>query len=173
MPQDMKSFILAIILIGLTLVFGIFIVSTMQGNFRATNTAGSVTNESVTGLAVAGDNLAKYTLLDVVCTITAVMNSSDNVSILTSGNWTGNNCNLTGIAASPFLTYNVKATYTYTYTADTQSSNASGDVTDALSSGTAWITILIVVGFAVIVLGMLSEGLGRAVHGRQEAGLTY
>jgi hypothetical protein len=43
--------------------------------------------------------------------------------------------------------------------------NAANDVVTALSGGTAWITILVVVGFAVIVLGLLGEGLGRAAQG--------
>lgn len=47
----------------------------------------------------------------------------------------------------------------------TIASNATGDLVDALAGGSAWITILVVVGFAVIVLGMLSEGLGRAASG--------
>ena len=42
--------------------------------------------------------------------------------------------------------------------------NAATDVTDALAGGTPWITILVVVGFSVIVLAMLSEGLGSAAQ---------
>ena len=55
---------------------------------------------------------------------------------------------------------------------DTGSSaqNAANDLVTALSGGTAWITILVVVGFAVIVLGMLTSGLGRAAEG---AGPVY
>lgn len=49
--------------------------------------------------------------------------------------------------------------------------NAANDVVTALSGGTAWITILVVVGFAVIVLGMLTSGLGRAAEGT--AGPVY
>jgi len=36
--------------------------------------------------------------------------------------------------------------------------NAANDLVTALSGGTAWITILVVVGFATIVLGMLTSG---------------
>ena len=43
--------------------------------------------------------------------------------------------------------------------------NASNDLVDALAGGTAWITILVVVGFAVIVLSMLTQGLGSAASG--------
>lgn len=48
--------------------------------------------------------------------------------------------------------------------------NAANDLVTALSGGTAWITILVVVGFAVIVLGMLTSGLGRAA---ESAGPVY
>ncbi len=40
--------------------------------------------------------------------------------------------------------------------------NAANDLVTALSGGSAWITILVVVGFATIVLGMLTQGLGRS-----------
>ncbi len=39
--------------------------------------------------------------------------------------------------------------------------NAANDLVTALSGGSAWITILVVVGFATIVLGMLTSGFGR------------
>ena len=40
--------------------------------------------------------------------------------------------------------------------------NAANDLVTALSGGSAWITILVVVGFATIVLGMLTSGLGQS-----------
>ena len=51
--------------------------------------------------------------------------------------------------------------------ATTIASNAAGTLVTALSGGSAWITILVVVGFAVIVLGMLTSGLGRAGAGQE------
>jgi len=55
-------------------------------------------------------------------------------------------------------------------TAESAEANAASDLVDALSAGTPWITILVVVGFSVIVLGMLIGGLGRASEG---SGPTY
>lgn len=43
--------------------------------------------------------------------------------------------------------------------------NAAGDAVDALGNGTPWLTILVVVGFAVIVLGMLTSGFSEAGGG--------
>jgi len=48
--------------------------------------------------------------------------------------------------------------------------NAADDVVDALATGTSWITILVVVGFATIILTMLTSGLGQAAEG---AGTPY
>ncbi len=48
--------------------------------------------------------------------------------------------------------------------------NAANDVVDALATGTAWISILVVVGFATIVLSMLTSGLGAAAD---QAGTAY
>jgi len=59
----------------------------------------------------------------------------------------------------------VAATIAATMTAGSSAQNASNDLVTALAGGSAWITILVVVGFAVIVLGMLSEGLGKAAGG--------
>ena len=59
----------------------------------------------------------------------------------------------------------VAATIAGTMTAGSAARNSSNDLVTALAGGSSWITILVVVGFAVIVLGMLSEGLGRAAGG--------
>jgi len=54
--------------------------------------------------------------------------------------------------------------------ATTAASNAAGSVVTALSTGTSWISILVVVGFATIILTMLTSGLGSAAS---EAGTPY
>lgn len=48
--------------------------------------------------------------------------------------------------------------------------NASTAVVSALSTGTSWISILVVVGFATIILTMLTSGLGAAAN---ESGTPY
>ncbi len=59
----------------------------------------------------------------------------------------------------------VAATIAGTMVDGSSAQNASNSLVTALAGGSAWITILVVVGFAVIVLGMLSEGLGKAAGG--------
>jgi ABC-type antimicrobial peptide transport system permease subunit len=48
--------------------------------------------------------------------------------------------------------------------------NAASDVVSALATGTSWISILVVVGFATIILTMLTSGLGSAA---ETAGTPY
>lgn len=48
--------------------------------------------------------------------------------------------------------------------------NAAEEVVTALSTGTSWISILVVVGFATIILTMLTSGLGSAA---ESAGTPY
>jgi len=55
-------------------------------------------------------------------------------------------------------------------TADSAAQNAAEEVVTALSTGTSWISILVVVGFATIILTMLTSGLGSAAA---EAGTPY
>jgi len=55
-------------------------------------------------------------------------------------------------------------------TADSAAANAADEVVTALSTGTSWISILVVVGFATIILTMLTSGLGQAAN---EAGTPY
>lgn len=52
-----------------------------------------------------------------------------------------------------------------TMTADSAAANAADDVVTALATGTSWISILVVVGFATIILTMLTTGLGQAAEG--------
>ncbi len=54
--------------------------------------------------------------------------------------------------------------------ADSDAANAADDVVTALATGTSWISILVVVGFATIILTMLTSGLGNAA---QSAGTPY
>lgn len=53
---------------------------------------------------------------------------------------------------------------------DSAAQNAAEEVVTALSTGTSWISILVVVGFATIILTMLTSGLGNAA---ESAGTPY
>ena len=82
--QDMKGFILAIIIIGLTLVIGIYVADTMTSNFRTPSISGSVVNETLTTVTETGKYTSTRTLIDVKCSIGICLNSTGNIVIPTA-----------------------------------------------------------------------------------------
>jgi hypothetical protein len=96
-----------------------------------------------------------------VCgTITTVLNTTNNV-VITAGNYTQVGCVVTNKTNDLTLGQTWFFTYPYTYSAGSAASNAAGSSVSALSNGTPWLTIIVVVSFAVIVLGMLTAGFNR------------
>jgi len=85
-------------------------------------------------------------------------------SPISSGNYTQSGCSLIATDDSNFIGQDWKVTYTYSYSEDTAASDASGNLIVSLSSGSAWVMILIVVGFATVVFGILTSGLGRTTE---------
>jgi hypothetical protein len=166
---NLQKFIISVILIGITLVIGIYISSALQDNMRDKNTAGTVVNESVVSPTTAGVHLASVNLRDGSCgAITAALNGTTGGNVaIELGNFTQTGCTLVNTTDLSSYTSTIRISYPYTYTADTAASNASGNVTDALSTGTSWISILVVVGFAVIILSMLTSGLSGAAERTQ------
>ena len=98
-------------------------------------------------------NLQSFIISIVVVGVTLVIGiyitASIGTTICTDVNATTNTC-LTGANSGAY--------------------NASQSVVTALATGTSWISILVVVGFATIILTMLTSGLGAAAS---EAGTPY
>lgn len=158
---NLQRFIISVVIVGIVLVIGIYITDNIGNTVKAENTAGTVLNES-TYVNSTGYTLALSTAEDFASPlITAVWaNVSGTPYLVPVSNYT-----LTGnvLTNATLVTYaDSSASYAYTYTADTDASDAAADVVDALAVGTSWISILVVVGFAVIILTMLTEGLGTA-----------
>jgi len=169
---NLQTFIISIVIIGVVLVVGIYITDQIGEVSMAQNTVGSVTNETVsldtlTGIGTIA-NSGAYQLSDWNASL--ILNASigpagatTNETLFEGTDYTltttdGTFVNVTGDWNRTFVTY------TYTYTATTDASDAADDVVDALATGTSWISILVVVGFAVIILTMLTSGLGSAAR---------
>jgi len=167
---NLQKFIVSVVIIGIVLVIGIYINAEIGNTVMAENTAGSITNESVTfGATNAAQTLAVASLEDISCNSVATVYNGTSGSTLLVGNITlTSDC--TALNASTLDWYGDASTalvsYSYTYTASTDASNSADDIVSALSTGTSWVSILVVVGFAVIILTMLTSGLGMA--GRRE-----
>jgi Na+-transporting methylmalonyl-CoA/oxaloacetate decarboxylase gamma subunit len=175
--KNINKVILGIVIVGLVLVISIYIISQMGTVMRDDVTlTGTNTNETVIRV---NDSVTKsFAILSTQpaarCTVSNVYNATNGIVIIATGNYTqATSCQIASTVASPFKNYNWNVTYSYAYdtTAATGASNASDDVVSALSSGTPWLTILLVVAFAVVVLGMLIGGLGGAASGK--TGPTY
>lgn len=175
-PLNLQKFIISIVLVGVILVVGIFILATLSTSFKVDVTsAGTNTNETLT--AVSNVTASSFAILTTDassgCVVSTVENAS-NGAVLTSDNYTlPSSCTILAASDSSCLNYDWNVTYTYSYVTATatDSSNASDSMVTALSYGTSWISILVVVGFAVIVLSMLTNGLGAA--SREEEQVPY
>ena len=167
--KALTNTVLAVVLIAVVLVMGIYINSTIELAVDADNTAGAAVNESITPTD-AGVNLAAASLRNGACgTVTYVGNGTIGPEI-SSGNYTITGCSVVN-TTSEFTDTAWVISYPYTYSADTAASNASADAVAALGNGTPWLTIVVVIAFAVIVLGFLLSGFKGA--NASEGQLTY
>jgi len=167
----MTGLILGIVVIAIMLVVGIYIQATMETTFDADDTAGTAVNESLARPTTAGITLTTgNNLRNGACgTITAVYNTTNGV-LITAGNYSQSNCIVTNLTSDASLGATWLYNYPYTYSADTNASVAAADSVDALGSGTPWLTIIVIVGFAVIILGFLTSGFGNVSN---TPGLVY
>jgi hypothetical protein len=169
--KNLNKFIISVVLIGVILILGIYITDSMQTLMFKSGETGSVTNETLTSVTEAGETLEKSTLRDVICSVSSCVNSSNGAVIPVADYDTATNCVVAYVINSTEPIYNNsnwKCTYTYSFTNDTASSTSAHNVTIALSTGTSWISILVVVGFATIILSLLTGGLGSVAKNEGE-----
>jgi len=170
---SLQRFIISIVIVGVTLVVGIYLMSTLSDTMKIdVTTTGTNTNETLTNVTnlTSTDFAILTTNSGATCTLSNVYNATDGV-VITSGNYTQpTSCSIQATDASQYIGNDWNVTYTYSYTVSTatEASNASDDLVTALSNGTSWISILVVVGFAVLVLSMLMNGLGSAATESQQ-----
>ena len=165
--EDIHPAVITIVLIGLILGIGIFIISEVEENvYDATST--SAVNESVTNALIngtTGATLDAGLLRDGACgTITAIMNGT-NGAVIPLNNITQVDCNIKN--ASTLVPYNTTLyfSYPYTYNADTEASDAMNTTVSGLGEFAGWISIIVVVIAAAIVLGIVLNSFGRKTPG--------
>lgn len=171
---NLQKFIVSVVIVGVVLILGIYINDAISNTVDAPLTAATTLNESVTFNALNTPvNLAARGAKEFSCTGFA-SNGTNQTAVGTkilTGNYTlTSTCTI--VNATAILGYkgtnvwNASNTqfvsYTYTYTAETNASTAGLEVVSALSTGTDWVSILVVVGFATVILTMLTSGLGNA-----------
>jgi hypothetical protein len=157
--------IVTIVTIGLLLTIMLYVFPTIGDSMRTANTAGTVVNESITGLnSTVGDSLSKATLNDVVCTLTGLINKTSSVAIATA-NATITNCILYGTAAGGYDGANVNVSYSYVYSMDTAASNATDTMITQFVAFLPWLGIILLVLAAGVVLFFVIRSFGGAGKG--------
>ena len=149
----MLSVIVMLFIIGLiTMIFSLMGSEMQTATYTTTTTA--VANESITGLVVAGDDLAVADYRDVVCSGAVVINGTTFEALTVTTDYVVADCNIVGVLASDFLDADVLVSYSYTYEADNDATGVMNDTTTALAGTSDWFDIFIVIT-AMIVLILL------------------
>lgn len=166
---NLQQFIVMIVIVGVTLVVGIYISDAIGQSTREDVTySGTNTNETLS--TVSNVTASSFAILSTYsgasCTLSTVVNATGGEAVASANYTQPTSCTLILVDASGYIGEDLNVTYTYSATVSeaTDSSDAADDVVDALATGTAWISILVVVGFATIVLSMLTTGLGAAAR---------
>jgi hypothetical protein len=141
---------------GILLAIMLYVIFSMGTSFKQINTPAQAYNE--TGSTYNSDsyhawlNATGYILQKTgdagfnAPTITAIINRTSNVgTVLVNGNYSVTSSGVV-YNASPQTWNNVSISYTYLYTADTQSSNATVTITSQ------WVTFLPWLGIILLVL---------------------
>jgi len=166
--DDIYPAVLTIVLVGMVLGIGVYVLSTLGGNLYL-STTGTNTNEShgfATGTTIT---LNASTLRAVSCgTITSIENGTAGSEITKVGNWSQSGCIITNLSS----TYSVAGsnvawlvTYPYTYDADTEASKSVNTTAYGIGNFADWIAIIVVVIAAAIVLGLVLSSFGRKTPG--------
>jgi len=163
--NDLYPAVLTLILVGIVLGIGIFILSNLGDNLSTT--AGSVTNETGLGInrtgitvdtaSTSGFNSFALTTCFANATGTGTLGAA-NASIA-SGNWTTVSDTGVIINATSLEYDDVKCSYTYLY--GTEASAAVDSTITGVSDFADWIAIIVVVMAAAIVLGIVLSSFGR------------
>jgi hypothetical protein len=171
-----KGVNIAIMFFGgvITLILLGFLVLIIAGSLSSPGDAalpaysGTLTNETLTTVDDAGEDLSVRTLHLVDCSVTAAYNATGGEEI-TSGNYTETNCNVayTGVAGGRYnnTNWDVMVDYTYKTTGirDTLS-NVSVAIPIFFSNALTWFSLLsvvIVIATVVIVVRMVRGGTSR------------
>jgi len=168
--QNLPKSINMIVVVGITLLIGMFVMAEIGDSTRNDVTYSGTDSSAFASFTGAIDLDILSTSASATCSNALAYNTTDDTLIVDTGNYTISNCEITVTGTSDYDATAVYVNYSYSYDVTgeaTAASNASEDMVTGLSNGTGWIAILIVVMFAVIILGMLSTGLNNSVNKTQ------
>jgi len=162
---DLYPAVITLLLVGVVLGIGIFILSELGDNLATT--AGSVTNESGLGINrtittvdyATAPGFNSFALTTCFANATGSGTRGEANSSISSGNWT-TVADTGTITNATSLEYNdVKCSYSYLY--GTEASSVVDTTMTATATFADWIAIIVVVIAAAIVLGIVLSSFGR------------
>lgn len=155
------SLIVMLFIIGLI----VMIFSLMGGEMNDalyTSTTSTIANESVATFNYSvGDQLSKYGLNHVTCSVSAVINTTNQ--LVPSTNYTVTGCLLKATSNSDWLNANINVSYSYTYDANNTATNVMSDTVTGVGGVVDWFDIFIVIG-AMVVLILLTVIIITAIR---------
>ena len=161
--QRLQKSVMLVLLVGVAIVVGIFIFYTMAETMGVETQSLSIVNETLTAVEETGDNLANFNLRDASCTVSVCINETDSI-VIPSANYTTTNCLVAFSGAEDdqgFNNSNWECSYGVTFTNYTTTGETGNEMIDALGTGSAWLAIILVTVFAIVILRMLSAGVSK------------
>lgn len=166
--DDMVPVIVTILLIGIVLGLGIFIMAEVRTNvatdYTGTDNDVNVTATDPTNTTTLSDASEDDYELDSITVVnrTGTTVPTTNYSYTDAGVITWSDDAVAGNEIIPFgETVNVTSTYTYDATDSPEA--GIGDAMDGLLDFSGWIAVIVVVLAAAIVLGIVLKSFGRGV----------
>jgi hypothetical protein len=155
---DMYPAVLTIVLIGIVLGVGLFVLSTLHTSMAMDYDGSQDLINCSTATTLTDASLAEFNLSSIDTatnqTGTAVTNYTfTGAGVVTYGADLKANCDSDG--------YMLNLTYTYTYDADNSPEEAVTTTITGLATFADWIAIIVVVIAAAIVLGVVLTSFGR------------
>ena len=164
---QLSSVVTTLILVGMLFGVGILILGGLRDASYTTGAAGSVTNETLTAVGSAAYiPYAQSTLRGVSCAApcsTCVINATGS-AVIPAADYTVSGCSIKYVTNSTEPIYNGtnwKVSYAFTWSADSEASNATNSVAKSTASlSTTWIPVIVVILAAGIILVLLMNSIG-------------
>ena len=152
---DMYPAVLTIVLVGIVLGVGLFVMNTLADSIATSYSGSQDAINTSTGTTTLTD-----AALDNV-NVTALATTYTNGSALTNFTNTGAGVITWGANIVADQSSKVNVTYTYTYDKVDSPEEAVNDTATGLATFADWIAIIVVVIAAAVVLGVVLTSFGR------------
>ena len=155
---DMYPAVLTIVLVGIVLGVGLYVLSTFHDNIATVYTGSQDDINTSTGTTTLDD--ASLTNIEIQSGMTAVGNVSDGAAE-TNFTYTSAGVITWGADIVANQTTGINVSYTYIYDATSSPEAAVTTTISGLDDFATWIAIIVVVIAAAIVLGVVLSSFGR------------